>query len=159
MNIFILDNDLKKNAEYYVDKHVSKMTLETAQLLCTAHHVVGSSIDVPYRKSHVNHPCAKWVRESLSNYKLLVSIGKEIHNEFQFRYQKIHKSGLVIDWAGENLLDIPDIGLTPYAQAMPDQYKVDGDAVTAYRQYYIGEKSHIAKWSKREKPEWFVQGV
>ena len=34
-------------------------------------------------------------------------------------------------------------GLTPFAQAMPDQYKVSGDAVTAYRAFYLGEKKHF----------------
>jgi len=37
MNIFILDEDIDKCAEYHVDKHVVKMILESAQLLCTAH--------------------------------------------------------------------------------------------------------------------------
>jgi len=36
MNLFYLDKDLDKCAEYHVDKHVNKMILEAAQLLCTA---------------------------------------------------------------------------------------------------------------------------
>ena len=36
MNLFILDNDLDKCAEYHIDKHVGKMQLEAAQLLSTA---------------------------------------------------------------------------------------------------------------------------
>ena len=36
MNLFFLDNDLDKCAEYHVDKHIVKMPLEAAQLLCTA---------------------------------------------------------------------------------------------------------------------------
>ena len=36
MNLFYLDEDLDKCAEYHVDKHVNKMILEAAQLLCTA---------------------------------------------------------------------------------------------------------------------------
>ena len=39
MNIFILDEDIDKCAEYHVDKHVVKMILESAQLLCTAHWI------------------------------------------------------------------------------------------------------------------------
>ena len=39
MNIFFLDYDVKKCAQYHVDKHVVKMILETAQLLCGVHHV------------------------------------------------------------------------------------------------------------------------
>ena len=35
MNIFILDEDLDKCAEYHVDKHIVKMPLEAGQMLCT----------------------------------------------------------------------------------------------------------------------------
>jgi hypothetical protein len=36
MNLFYLDENLDKCAEYHVDKHIVKMPLEAAQLLCTA---------------------------------------------------------------------------------------------------------------------------
>ncbi len=39
MNIFVLDWDIKKCVKYHVDKHVVKMILETAQLLCGVHHM------------------------------------------------------------------------------------------------------------------------
>ena len=35
MNLFYLDKDLDKSAEYHVDKHVNKMILEAAQLINT----------------------------------------------------------------------------------------------------------------------------
>ena len=44
MNLFYLDEDMDKCAEYHVDKHIVKMPLEAAQLLCTAiwvDHVLG----------------------------------------------------------------------------------------------------------------------
>jgi hypothetical protein len=40
MNIFYLDKDPIKAAEYSCDKHVVKMILESAQMLCTAHRVL-----------------------------------------------------------------------------------------------------------------------
>jgi hypothetical protein len=49
---------------------------------------------------------------------------------------------------------IPDGPLTPFAQAMPDQYK-DADAVKAYRAYYIGEKKAFAKWKAGNTPQWW----
>ena len=39
MNIFILDNDINKCAENHVDKHIVKMRLESAQMLCTVHWI------------------------------------------------------------------------------------------------------------------------
>jgi hypothetical protein len=38
MNVFFLDENPKLSAQYHVDKHVVKMILETAQLLCGVHH-------------------------------------------------------------------------------------------------------------------------
>ena len=39
MNLFYLDEDHDKNAEYHIDKHVVKMILETAEMICMAHYV------------------------------------------------------------------------------------------------------------------------
>jgi len=39
MNLFVLDLDHDKNAEYHVDKHVVKMILEACEMLCMAHWV------------------------------------------------------------------------------------------------------------------------
>jgi len=35
MNIFVLDISPKKAAEYHLDKHVVKMNVEYAQIMCT----------------------------------------------------------------------------------------------------------------------------
>jgi len=40
MNIFYLDSDAKTSAEMHLDKHVSKMLVEYAQLMSTAHRVL-----------------------------------------------------------------------------------------------------------------------
>ena len=55
----------------------------------------------------------------------------------------------------EERCPLPDIGLTPFAQAMPEKYK-DANAVVAYRNYYIGEKSKIAVWKHSTPPCWWV---
>ena len=46
MNIFYLSHCPKKAAQVQYNKHIVKMILETAQLLCTAHHELGTSIDI-----------------------------------------------------------------------------------------------------------------
>jgi len=53
---------------------------------------------------------------------------------------------------------IRDVGLTGFAQAMPDAYKVPSDAVRAHRRFYIAEKVHIATWTKRQVPDWLRAG-
>jgi hypothetical protein len=155
MNIFVLDVNTKKCAEYHNDKHVVKMILETAQLLCGVHHVVESGYETPYKLSHKNHPSAIWVRECLENYIWLCDLGLELCKEYTYRYEKRHKSQAVIEWCIINKpnLKIND-DLTPFALAMPDECKVD-DAIQSYRNYYMTEKRRMANWKNRETPEWF----
>mgnify|MGYP000539243712 FL=1 len=155
MNIFFLDYDVKKCAQYHVDKHVVKMILETAQLLCGVHHLTPQvTPQVPYKLSHKNHPCSIWTRESLSNYLYLCELGLELGKEYTHRYGKRHKSIDVINWCIINKPNIPDIGFTTPAMAMPDEFKVDS-VVESYRNYYIGAKISLASWKNREKPFWF----
>lgn len=149
MNIFVLDNDPFKAAEYQCDKHVVKMVLETAQLLCSAHETA------PYKRTHYNHPCAVWTRSSLSNYMWLCEHGLGLAREYTFRYNKVHKSTEVIEWARLNMPNILNLGLLPFAQAMPDKYKHE-DAVVAYRNYYIHEKARLATWKHNACPAWFT---
>ena len=163
MNIFFLDYDVKKCAQYHVDKHVVKMILETAQLLCGVHHVTAhdtahDTAHVPYKLSHKNHPCSIWARESLSNYLYLCELGLELCNEYTYRYGKRHKSQDVIEWCLVNKPNIPDIGFTEPAKAMPDEFKVKS-IVQSYRNYYMGAKSGFAVWKGREKPLWFEEKV
>jgi|TARA_B110000211_G_C14024405_1_gene529130 hypothetical protein len=152
MNIFYLDNNPKLCAEYHCDKHVVKMILETAQLLCTTHWVCGNV--APYKKTHVNHPSNKWVRESLSNYVWLCDLGMELCKEYTYRYGKTHKTQQHIEWAMCNLPVIIDLGFTEVPQAMPDECK-RVNSVDAYREYYNVEKAYMCKWKNREVPYWF----
>ena len=153
MNIFMLDSDPTFAAQYHVDKHCVKMILEYAQLMSTAHHLCGGSTDV-YRATHKNHPSAIWVREGSDNYQWLYSLWQALSDEYTFRYSKVHKSWEMLS---ETLKQIPrgiPIGSTPLRLAMPDQYK-QSDPVESYREYYIGDKKHIATWSKRNMPDWW----
>jgi hypothetical protein len=159
MNIFVLDWDVKKCAEYHNDKHVVKMILETAQLLCGVHHIVNKdNTDIPYKLSHKNHPCSIWARESLTNYLWLCELGLELCKEYTYRYGKRHKSLDVIEWCVVNKPNILDKDLTEPAKAMPEKYKVKS-VVESYRNYYLGDKAYFSKWKNRETPEWFNQGV
>jgi hypothetical protein len=163
MNIFFLDENPTLSAQYHVDKHVVKMILETAQLLCGVHHMtvhdkIHDTGQVPYKLSHKNHPCSIWCRESLSNYLYLCELGLELSKEYTYRYGKRHKSQDVIEWCLINKPNIPDIEFTEPAKAMPDEYKVKS-VVESYRNYYIGAKSGFAIWKNREKPFWFEKKV
>ena len=152
MNIFILHENPEEAAKALCDKHVVKMILETAQMLCAVH----PEGVAPYRRTHYNHPCTKWCRISRENYNWLIKHGYAICKEYRLRYGRKHKSQDVIEWCDENQsrLSFPETGLTEFAQAMPEEYKSES-AVVAYRNFYIGEKKPFASWKHSKKPNWF----
>lgn len=154
MNIFILHLIPSICAKYHNNKHVVKMILETAQILSSVHHVLESDYVPKYKLCHKNHPCNIWARKSLCNYLWLSELGLELCKEYTYRYGKIHASQEVLEDLQDNLPKIPDVELTPFAQAMPVEYKED-DAVSAYRHYYFFDKHHIAQWKKRDPPDWW----
>jgi hypothetical protein len=153
MNIFVLDNDVKKCAQYHCDKHVVKMIIEYAQMLSTAVRLT-TDLDIGYKLTHKNHPCTVWARKSLSNWKWLRELSKEVNDEYRYRYDKEvnHKSFDVIQTLPEP--NIPDLGLTAFPLAMPE-YCMLGDVPNSYRNYYMKEKSNFVSWKKREIPEWY----
>lgn len=153
MNIFVLDADTEKCAQYHADQHVVKMTLESTQILCTVLSLLGFA--APYRPTHVRHPCVRWAGESLSNWRWLLNLTFHLNAEYRYRFerQRDHRSAVVA--RALPLPPISDIGLTEFAQAMPEVYRVPGDPVLAYRKFYIAEKSRFATWTKRAPPPWF----
>ncbi|OPL18422.1 MAG: hypothetical protein AVO35_05565 [Candidatus Aegiribacteria sp. MLS_C] len=157
MNIFVLDRDVRRCSMYHSDRHVVKMVLESAQMLCTVLH--GKGIDAPYRPTHEHHPCTLWTGRSLSNWLWLRDLALALNEEYRYRYDRSrdHASGAVVKQLPVPRLD--DKGLTGFAQAMPEEYRIPGDPVAAYRRYYMSEKSRFAKWTKRDIPEWFVPPV
>jgi len=174
MNIFILDLNVAQCAEYHLDKHVVKMPLESAQLLCTAHwvtHFFGHTpckLDnyeaqklrfyskeydtYPYRPAMPNHPCSVWVRSSMQNYMWLMSLAIALGYEYTHRYKRKHKSTQVLQQLPS--IGLPDNGLTPFIQAMPIEHQ-NIDPVVAYRKYYTQEKRYIASWTNRNTPDWW----
>ncbi len=155
MNIFVLDRDIETCARYHADQHVVKMILEGTQMLCTV--LDGMGLRAPYKSTHPKHPCTLWTGRSLSNWLWLQKLVMALNREFRYRYRKDtdHESARIA-----RLLPIPPIrdrGLTEFAQAMPEIYKVPGDPVSAYRNFYIGEKRSFVTWTRRRPPKWFTE--
>ena len=181
MNIFFLDLNPKKAAGYHCDKHVVKMILESAQLLCTAHRLLdgievkelsksGRNIkrwrlpdwrdQIFYGATHYNHPCATWARTSIKNYTWLNNLFQELCKEYTRRYHKNHLcEEKFIDtlWVPPDAM--PKLEFTEPPQAMTDRCKIPGDVVAAYRKYYILEKHEIAVWNHSEIPDWYTKGL
>lgn len=156
MNIFMLDYNVEDCAKAHCDKHVTKMILESAQLLCTAVNVLAGEQVSPYKTTHVNHPCAKWVRENSSNAIYLYRLMAQLNQEYYFRYGKQHLSYLKLEEAKIFpliLKHIPEGEFTLPPKAMPEEYKTD-NVVESYRNYYREAKKHLHTWTRRGQPSW-----
>ena len=151
MQIFILDKNIEKNAQYYVDRHVCKIQTEIAQILSTVYHLVDYK-DLPeflYKPTHQKHPCVLWVKEDTKNFIYTCLLGLMLHEEYNYRYinKKYKREKMIFDWALSNIpKNLPCNNGTPFAQAMPDKYK-SNDVIKSYRDYYINEKSHLFRWT------------
>ena len=174
MNIFVLDPDAATAAHMMCDKHIVKMILESCQLLSTAHHVIdGEQIKIESEKrkytsysngntkickcTMINHPCTIWTRTTRDNYMWLWKHAYGLAKEYTRRYGKVHvMEKMLMEDLYNPPKNITKGKMTPFAQAMPDQYR-DFDAVIAYRKYYINEKKRFAKWKTGEIPQWFTE--
>ncbi len=150
MNIFYLDKNPTVAASYFYDKHKVKMILECAQMLCTAHIALGNE-DVPYKKSHLNHPSSVWVRANNENYQWLydhmLALGKEYTKRYNRTHLTITKCTAILAAAP---LSIPTGDFTEPPQCMPDEYKVEGDSIKAYWNYYELDKCKIANKNEQK---------
>lgn len=157
MNIFVLDKDPFLAARYMNDRHITKMTVESAQMLSTTHHIYDSKKENLYKPTHQKHPCVIWTAENKENYNWHYQLFKSMAEEFQLRYGKKHLSYIIL---GEILLDhpdnMPDGKITDFPLAMPDIYKTK-DPVESYRNFYIGEKLKFSTWrSPSQVPYWVI---
>ena len=181
MNIFILSLLTKKCAQQHIDAHVRKMIIEYAQLLSTAHRIIdgkevielstsgrktkrwvlNNELDkILYKSTHVNHPCAIWVRESVVNYAWLYSLFVELCKEYTYRFKKIHLTDSKLRNELKNFpKNIPLKSFTPFPLAMPDIYKRN-NCTTSYKLFYVKEKQRMANgklmnfWTNRDQPKW-----
>jgi hypothetical protein len=148
MNIFYLHQSPYIAAKVQYNKHVVKMILESAQMLCTAHHVYGNAeqkLNVPYKQAHLNHPSTIWARQCKANYRWLYLHMMALGYEYTKRYDKMHASIVkCAKFLNIPPVHIPDGEFCEPPQAMPDQYKVPGCSITAYWNYYEGEKYKVA---------------
>lgn len=169
MNIFGIEYDEKRgfkfpcpidSARSQCDKHVVKMPLESAQMLCTVHRILDGGNEDLYKIAHPKHPSTLWTMESDSNYLWHYRHWMELCKEYTYRYGKVHKSwekfGMRLSRVPSN---IPKGNLTPFKLAFKTQPEciVEGDPVASYRNFYKTKQSRFdMKWTKRRIPNWFL---
>ena len=164
MNIFAVNDDPRLAARDLPDKLVVKMPTESLQLLTPwAFNTHGTYIQKPDgtnygTKGFAHHPCSKWLYESPANVAWLLCHAIEMCKEYTARYGKEH--GVMYGLSQIMVVFVENYGTeiseerTPFVQAMPEECRVPGDSVTAYRNYINGYKGY-AEWKYSEKPEWW----
>ena len=170
MNIFRLSNDALNAARMLCDKHVPKMIVETAQLLSTAHRVLDGtkSLDPSgrehfvlsghrehelFKSTHINHPCAIWVRETIGNYSWTFRHFQGLLATYEQRWDRKHSLNRMLTSLRHNPENMGAGEETPAPQCMPEMYRGE-DVVEAYRRYYIAEKASFASW-RLGAPAWW----
>ena len=173
MNIFVTDKDPYKAAQNLCDKHVSKMIVETAQMLANCFTVETlAEPDCPRsqkgnarKHSYAKHPCTIWSMKTKSNMMWLIRHGMAMAREKKFRTDKDHFSEQFILWCMLNMhrSNVPAGPLTEFAVAISQDQKCrthpqfeNLSVVEKYREYYNYDKSRFAKWTRRESPTWYT---
>jgi len=187
VNLFYLDKDLDKCAEYHVDKHVNKMILEAAQLICTNlwidelfgfvpraitkeentelqvtrkkwKDVPMEERPIPYLPTMQNHPSCIWVRSSLENFYWTNCYAFALASEAHYRYGSLHKSYDMLRALPEPK-NMEDHGFTQFALAMTEELKDYDNPIDSYRLFYMLDKATFSSWKHRPKPYWWDEGM
>ena len=115
-----------------------------------------------FRPVHLHHPCTVWVRTTLANYMWLTELALALSDEYEYRFaqgskSKIHSCKAHAQWLQANPPALPDSPRTPFALAMPDEYKMP-DPVASYIQFYTGSKKErgLTTYTRREPPAFLV---
>lgn len=177
MNIFALSDNVNDAAMWLMDKHVVKMPLESTQMLSTAHrildgvrtkcksktgrnvtrYVLDDERDMHlYTATHVNHPSTVWTTSNRENYIWHYNLLMAMFSEYTYRYGKVHKCENLLPYLKNPPKNIPEGKFFMPTPAMADIYKVSDDSISSYRKYYLEGKMHLAKWTKRNPPSWYV---
>ena len=170
MNIFVTHPFPAESAIVLPDKHIVKMPLECCQMLSIIaskwYHNYGplhKTDGVAYKTekgAFRNHPCTQWAAATINNAYWLIKHGMNLCDEYTLRYGKVHSCYNTLVEAyylfPKGKLD----KVTPFARAMPDEFKYDTsiDTFTAYKNY-ISSKPWVASNYLRmpeRKPEWVI---
>jgi len=163
VNFFYLDEDPKKCAKYYCNRHILKIPIEIAQILSKIHHELNSNID--YSKIYKNALVVKntigpycWIKESLHNYIWTCTLGLELINEYKLRYNKTeHKTECILQFLFDNQPNLPNIGKTKFKGTNKyDMFQyISDDPIICARYNYAEMKCINDKWNKDGTPDWF----
>jgi len=113
------------------DKHNPKMVVESAQMMASALRRHGATDEdmpltksgTPYKGGYQHHPCTVWAGENQENFDWLADHAYRLLCEYWERFGKEHACTIPIMHMYDMELDLPEGELTPFALAMPDEYR------------------------------------
>ena len=174
MNIFVTDQCPVLSAVVLPDRHITKMSLETCQMVSVVFSkwyydwgTIPKKDGTPYsteKGAFRNHPCTQWAAKSHENLAWLIRHGFALCNEYRNRYEKDHACMKGLEVA-ENIFATKSgkeisihKNVVEFTRAMPDEFKLDAsiDTFTAYKMY-ISSKPWVASNYLRmpqRKPNW-----
>jgi len=168
MNIFVTSPFPAESAIVLPDKLVTKMALETCQMLSIVaskwYHNYGTlpkTDGTPYKTekgAFRNHPCTQWAAKTIDNAYWLIKHGMNLCDEYTLRYNKTHSCYNTLLQAYYLFPKGKIDKVTPFARAMPEEWKYDDtiDTFTAYKRYIASKpwvKDNYLRLPNR-KPEW-----
>lgn len=158
MNVFYCDSNPHVAARSLADRHVVKMTLETAQILSTAARIRGAESDQLYRVTHKGHPVVRACIADPVYANWVYWHGIALGGEYTLRFGKVHKSVRITEIAGE-LLERRDGVVENVPLAMPEELR-GSDPVASYREYLRfkyamwASEGKAPRWKNTSPPDW-----
>ena len=169
MNIFVTSPFPAESAIVLPDKLIVKMPVETCQMLSIVasekwghgYGTLPKTDGTPYKTdkgAFRNHPCTKWAAKTIDNAYWLIQWGMNLCDEYTLRYNKIHSCYNTLLQAYELFPKGEIDKVTPFARAMPDEYKFDTsiDTFGAYKRYIASKpwvKDNYLRIPER-RPSW-----
>ena len=155
MNIFATDPCPVASAQALDDSRVRKMTVETAQIICTVLHMRNEP--APYKPTHRNHPLTLWAAERPGNLYWLWRHGMALGAECEYRFDKGHKSFDVIQRLPVDL----NMNCSPNVNCASNKaFDLDFKHLPVHEAYrtYLNARWPLDKrrplWTKRGPPSW-----
>ena len=188
MNIFVLDENPVKSAQAMDCVRVPKMVTESAQMMASALRRHGATDEQmpltkagrPYKGGYKNHPCTIFAGDTRANFKWLAHHAEALLDEYYHRFGKVHACHNPIYQMSSMSKMIPEGDLTPFALAMPDEYRPNHiplretrygrfhnkgethataeEAVKAYRAYYHSKADSKGgvHYRHTSPPDWWM---
>lgn len=156
MNIFRLDPDPEKAAQYHKNDHVLSAIHESAFMLSSAYRRHGPDPDFLFGETHTNHPVTLWAGDGRENFTWLYDYATAAFEEKKHRWGGSHGSytGCIAHIPREPDC-IPEGSTTQPIVGSPADYDIDG-VVRAYRRHYIESVDPTDEYLNREPPAWLV---